>query len=73
MAIPLIVKRIAIFLLCFQGVVGIAEACPPADTGSGRGPTETSGRRPRRKRWEGPERAKRTESFAIPTILPLNI
>ena len=55
MAIPLIIKRIAIFLLCFQGVVGIAEACPPADTGSGRGPTETSGRRPRRKRWEGPE------------------
>ena len=36
-------------------MVVIAEACPPADTGSGRGPTETSGRRPRRKRWEGPE------------------
>ena len=41
------------------------------DTGSGRGPTETSGRRPRRKRWEGPEGAKRTESSAIPTILPV--
>ena len=25
-------------------MVGIEEACPPADTGSGRGPTETSGR-----------------------------
>ena len=25
-------------------MVVIAEACPPADTGSGRGPTETSGR-----------------------------
>ncbi len=24
-------------------MVGIEEACPPADTGSGRGPTETSG------------------------------
>ena len=36
-------------------MVGIEEACPPADTGSGRDPTETSGRRPRRKRWEGPE------------------
>ena len=25
-------------------IVVIEEACPPADTGSGRGPTETSGR-----------------------------
>ena len=52
-------------------MVVIAEACPPADTGSGRGPTETSGRRPRRKRWEGPELAKRTESSAITIILPV--
>ena len=36
-------------------MVVIAEACPPADMCSGMGPTETSGRRPRRKRWEGPE------------------
>ena len=38
------------------------------------GLTETSGRRPRRKRWkgqEGPEGAKRTEPSAIPTILPV--
>ena len=52
-------------------MVVIAEACPPADTGRGRGPTETSGRRPRRKRWEGPEGAKRTESSAITIILPV--
>ena len=51
-------------------MVGIAEACPPADMCSGRGPTETSGRRPRRKRWEGPKWAKRTESSAITAILP---
>ena len=37
-------------------MVVIAEACPPADTGSGRGPTETSGRRPRRKRLNGKSR-----------------
>ena len=56
-AIPLTIKRIAIFLCCVfkGGVAGIEEACPPADTGSGRGPMETSGRRPRRKRWEGLE------------------
>ena len=44
-----------IFIYLTGRMVVIAEACPPADTGSGRDPTETSGRRPRRKRWEGPE------------------
>ena len=40
----MIIKRIAIFLyLYFRGrIVVIAEACPPADTGSGRGPLAAS-------------------------------
>ena len=36
-------------------MVVIAEACPPADTGSGRGPTETSGRKTTQKTLGGSE------------------
>jgi hypothetical protein len=35
---------------------GIAEACPPPDTGRGRGPQDTSSAKAGRSRlWEGPE------------------
>ena len=38
------------------GMVGIAEACPPPDTGRGRGPQDTSSAIAGRSRlWEGPE------------------
>jgi dihydropteroate synthase len=42
----------------------LPEACPPPDKGRGRGPLDTSScdSEERRRQWEGPERAKRTES-----------
>ena len=37
-------------------IEGIAEACPPPDTGRGRGPPDTSSAKAGRSRlWEGPE------------------
>ena len=37
-------------------MIGIAEACPPPDTGRGRGPQDTSSAIAGRSRlWEGPE------------------
>ena len=63
-AIPLIIKRIAIFLCLLERWKGKAfpGACAPPHKGRGRGPLAGRSRSGRARQWEGPEGAKRPES-----------
>ena len=51
--------------------VGAPGACPPPDEHRGRGPLAGRSLCGRAGQWEGPERAKRTESPGAPTATPL--
>ena len=63
-AIPLIIKRITIFLCLLERWKGKAfpGACAPPHKGRGRGPLAGRSRSGRARQWEGPEGAKRPES-----------
>ena len=50
-----------LFYIPKERMIVIAEACPPADTGSGRGPTETSGRKTTQKTLGGSEVSEANE------------